>query len=131
MSNFKSSDEEIVKAFKVFIKVMIVNSACNFKKKYYTQKIETISFDEFVDNTVSLSMFDNDTFFIEKNDLNELMKKIGYDGKITKKEKIVLKFLQNGYSKKEISSITGITINSIDLILSRLRKKIRRKKNDR
>ena len=131
MNSIKGIDEEIIKAFKVFMKVMIVNSACDFKRAYYTKKLETIPFDEYVENKVSLSMFDDDAFFIEENDLSNLMKKIGYNGKVTKKEKIVLKFLQSGYSKKEIATITGITINSIDLILSRLRKKIRRNKNDR
>ena len=130
MGELKRDKEEVIKSFKVFIKVMIVNSACNFKKKYYTQKIETVPFDEFTENKVSLSLFDDDIFFVETKSLEDIMRDIGYNKKISKTERKILRFIQMGYTKKEIASKTGVTVGSVNTVLRRLRNKIGGKRND-
>ena len=130
MSEIKRNQEDVIKAFKVFIKVLIFNSACDFKRKYYTEKIETVSFDEFVENKVSLSLFDDDAFFVENYSLDEVMKKIGYKHKITNFERKILTLLQMGYTRNEISRRIGISTKSINMVLVRLRKKLRRDRND-
>ena len=116
--------DEVIKSFKVFIKIMIVNSACNFKRKYYTQKIETVPFDEFVENKVSLSMFDDDIFFVKRKSIEDIMSDIGYSKKISKTERKILRFIQMGYTKKEIANKTGVTVDSVNTVLRRLRNKI-------
>lgn len=124
------SEEDVVRAFKSFIKVMIVNSACDFKRKYYVQNIPTVPFDELVDNKVSLSMFDDDIFFCDEISVDTIMKKIGYTNKISKSERKILNYLLDGYSKKEIAVIMGISLGGVNTVLRRLKNKIKGEKKN-
>lgn len=118
------SEEDVVRAFKSFIKVMIVNSTCDFKRKYYVQNIPTVPFDELVDNKVSLSMFDDDIFFCGLNDVVEnTMDKIGYNQTLSKKESEIFNYLADGYKPSEIAVFMNISKRYVNKIIENFRRK--------
>ena len=66
MNENKYSNEEIVKAFKSFVSKVIENAAIDYARKIKNKKYNEVSFSESFSEVVSLSNYDNDTFFIEK-----------------------------------------------------------------
>ena len=107
--NREYSDEEIVeivKAFKLYIKKIVKHSAIDFWRMSKKNKYKEILYSDLVDEKVSLSVFDDDTFlpFEEKN-LEEVMKILKIDIKLTKREKEYLELVLKDYSDYEIRRI--------------------------
>jgi len=122
------SDEQIektVKAFKTFIKRCITNSAIDYKRKMSKQGIIEIVYSDLIDEKVSLSIFDDDAFFVAKNDVRDAMKNIGYKKELTEKEEKVLSLVLEGLSIKDIAKELRTTDNSVSIVLYKLRRKVK------
>lgn len=120
----KRSEEEVVRAFKSFIKVMIVNNACNFKRRFYAQYIPVVPWDEYVDKEMSLSVLDDDIFFSHIDEKKDVYHKYIKKYKFSEREKQVLKLILDDYTADEIMHILKITDTNYRTILKRMRKKI-------
>ena len=133
--NREYSDEEIVeivKAFKLYIKKIVKHSAIDFWRMSKKNKYKEILYSDLVDEKVSLSVFDDDTFlpFEEKN-LEELMKILKIDIKLTKREKEYLELVLKDYSDYEIRRIMRIKDNHLSSIKSKIKRKIGENNNEK
>lgn len=133
--NREYSDEEIVeivKAFKLYIKKIVKHSAIDFIRMSKRNKYKEILYSDLVDEKVSLSVFDDDTFlpFEEKN-LEEVMKMLKIDIKLTKKEKEYLELVLKDYSDYEIRKIMRIKDNHLSSIKSKIKRKIGENNNEK
>ena len=129
------SDEEIVeivKAFKLYIKKIVKHSAIDFWRMSKKNKYKEILYSDLVDEKVSLSVFDDDTFlpFEEKN-LEEVMKILKIDIKLTKREKEYLELVLKDYSDYEIRRIMRIKDNHLSSIKSKIKRKIGENNNEK
>ena len=59
--------EIVVRAFKVFLKKVVKNSAIDFAKKVKSSRFTEVVYSDLVDEKVSLSMYDEDAFFNIEN----------------------------------------------------------------
>lgn len=124
------SDEEIVKAFKVFIKKVVKNAAIDYARKVKSRKYKEVLFSELVEQKVSLSNYDNGTFFEPKgiaeiisNNSSVKVLKI-----LTEREKKILTYFYiEKMSIKEISIKLHTTENCIKSTKSRCLKKLKKK----
>lgn len=133
--NREYSDEEIVeivKAFKLYIKKIVKHSAIDFVRMSKKNKYKEILYSDLVDEKVSLSVFDDDTFlsFEEKN-LEEVMKILKIDIKLTKREKEYLELVLKDYSDYEIRRIMRIKDNHLSSIKSKIKRKIGENNNEK
>lgn len=133
--NREYSDEEIVeivKAFKLYIKKIVKHSAIDFCRMSKKNKYKEILYSDLVDEKVSLSVFDDDTFlpFEEKN-LEEVMKILKIDIKLTKREKEYLELVLKDYSDYEIRRIMRIKDNHLSSIKSKIKRKIGENNNEK
>lgn len=133
--NGEYSDEEIVeivKAFKLYIKKIVKHSAIDFWRMSKKNKYKEILYSDLVDEKVSLSVFDDDTFlpFEEKN-LEEVMKILKIDIKLTKREKEYLELVLKDYSDYEIRRIMRIKDNHLSSIKSKIKRKIGENNNEK
>lgn len=133
--NREYSDEEIVeivKAFKLYIKKIVKHSAIDFVRMSKKNKYKEILYSDLVDEKVSLSVFDDDTFlpFEEKN-LEEVMKTLKIDIKLTKREKEYLELVLKDYSDYEIRRIMRIKDNHLSSIKSKIKRKIGENNNEK
>lgn len=133
--NREYSDEEIVeivKAFKLYIKKIVKHSAIDFIRMSKKNKYKEILYSDLVDEKVSLSVFDDDTFlsFEEKN-LEEVMKILKIDIKLTKREKEYLELVLKDYSDYEIRRIMRIKDNHLSSIKSKIKRKIGENNNEK
>ena len=133
--NREYSDEEIVeivKAFKLYIKKIVKHSAIDFWRMSKKNKYKEILYSDLVDEKVSLSVFDDDTFlpFEEKN-LEEVMKILKIDIKLTKREKEYLELVLKDYSDYEIRRIMRIKDNHLSSIKSKIKRKIGESNNEK
>lgn len=133
--NREYSDEEIVeivKAFKLYIKKIVKHSAIDFIRISKKNKYKEILYSDLVDEKVSLSVFDDDTFlpFEEKN-LEEVMKILKIDIKLTKREKEYLELVLKDYSDYEIRRIMRIKDNHLSSIKSKIKRKIGENNNEK
>lgn len=126
----KYSDEETVKAFKSFIKKVVKNAAIDYVRKVKSRKYKEVSFSELIDRKVSLSNYDNGTFF-ESRGINEI---IGNNSSLkvlkmlTKREtEILTYFYIEKMSIKEISIKLNTTENCIKSTKSRCLRKLKNK----
>lgn len=105
--------EETVKAFKTYITKVIRHSAIDFARKVKSVKYTEIVYSDLVDDIVSLSLFDEDTFFGSDELVfeNEINKKAFI--RLTKKERKIILLVANGYSDEEIAKSLGITIHNV------------------
>ena len=130
--NREYSDEEIVeivKAFKLYIKKIVKHSAIDFIRISKKNKYKEILYSDLVDEKVSLSVFDDDTFLLfEEDNLNDIMRNLEVDIKLTEREKQYLSLILKDYSNCEIKRIMKITDNNIYNIKLRIRKKIEEKR---
>ena len=133
--NREYSDEEIVeivKSFKLYIKKIVKHSAIDFWRMSKKNKYKEILYSDLVDEKVSLSVFDDDTFlpFEEKN-LEEVMKILKIDIKLTKREKEYLELVLKDYSDYEIRRIMRIKDNHLSSIKSKIKRKIGENNNEK
>lgn len=102
--------EIVVRAFKVFLKKIVKNSAIDFARKVKSSRFTEVVYSDLVDEKVSLSMYDEDAFFdIEQIGYQELEKAVS-DPMISKaiknlklEEKLLLYLTAEDFSAKEIS----------------------------
>ena len=59
----ESEVEYVVRAFKVYVKKVVKHSAIDFARKVDSGAVKEITFTDFVDRNVSLSLYDSDSFF--------------------------------------------------------------------
>ncbi len=124
--------EEVIKAFKVFIKKVVKHSAIDFVRRVKCAKYKEIVYSDLVDYKMSLSNFDDGIFFIEQNaekiennlTNNKLRNAVST---LTRREKEVLRLYSENYSVKEISKIMGITEQAIKNLKARAKRKIIKK----
>ena len=98
--------QEVVRAFKVYITKVIKHSAIDYIRKIKAKKYIEVAFSNAIDSIVSLSSFDEGTFF----DFDEIGK-INFLNKrnekafnsLSEKEKKILLLLIDGYTTKEIA----------------------------
>lgn len=133
--NREYSDEEIVeivKAFKLYIKKIVKHSAIDFVRMSKKNKYKEILYSDLVDEKVSLSVFDDDTFlpFEEKN-LDEVMKELKINIKLTKREKEYLELVIKKYSTKDIQRIMKVKDSNIWNIKSKLKRKVEKNKYEK
>lgn len=133
--NGEYSDEEIVeivKAFKLYIKKIVKHSAIDFVRMSKKNKYKEILYSDLVDEKVSLSVFDDDTFlpFEEKN-LDEVMKELKINIKLTKREKEYLELVLKDYSDYEIRRKMRIKDNHLSSIKSKIKRKIGESNNEK
>ena len=95
-------------------------------------KYKEILYSDLVDEKVSLSLFDDDTFlsFEEKN-LDEIMKNINLDIKLSKREREYLDLVIKKYSNKDIQKIMKVKDSNIWNIKSKLKRKEGKKVEER
>ena len=115
--------EETVKAFKVYLTKVIKHSAID-----YIRKVE-ILYNDIIDSIVSLSEWDNDTFFDfrESDEIkfsNEKNNKIFYT--LTKMEREVLILTSEGLKDEEIALRLNTTINTVRVLRNRARTKFKK-----
>lgn len=131
--NREYSDEEIVeivKAFKLYIKKIVKHSAIDFVRMSKKNKYKEILYSDLVDEKVSLSVFDDDTFLLSKRkSLKEVMENIGMNVKLSNRERKFLTLILNDYSKEEIKKYLNINEDNYFKIKSRIKIKMEKKKN--
>ena len=131
--NREYSDEEIVeivKAFKLYIKKIVKHSAIDFVSMSKKNKYKEILYSDLVDEKVSLSVFDDDTFLPSKRkSLKEVMENIGMNVKLSNRERKFLTLILNDYSKEEIKKYLNINEDNYFKIKSRIKIKMEKKKN--
>lgn len=114
------SDEEIVKAFKVYIKKVVHNAAIDYARIVKNEKYKEVLFTELVDRKVSLSNYGSGTFFIENNlfkeqnlDSNTIYKFRKIISALKEKDQIILRCSFMGKSNLEIAEILNLSEKTI------------------
>lgn len=124
-SNYK---EETVRAFKSYIMQVIQHSAVDFIRKVKSSKYTEIAFTDAIDISVSLSNFDEGTFFGFDN-TNELIftnkKNEKSFNSLTKKERKIFLLLIDGYTPEDIAKKLNINLQNVYSSISLARKKFK------
>ena len=120
MNENKFSNEEVVKAFKSFISKVIENAAIDYAPKIKNKKYNEVSFSESFSEVVSLSNYDNDTFFVEK-----LCKINLIVSNFNEKDKKIFHLMLNGKDNKQISTIMNLSEKTIKNKKNLIRKKLK------
>ena len=114
------------------MKKIVKHSAIDFVRMSKKNKYKEILYSDLVDEKVSLSVFDDDTFlpFEEKN-LDEVMKELKINIKLTKREKEYLELVIKKYSTKDIQRIMKVKDSNIWNIKSKLKRKVEKNKYEK
>lgn len=119
------SDEEIARAFTVYMIKIIKHSAIDYVRKIRRSQNKEISFSEVMNNKVSLSSFvDDGTFYLFESTIEEKFEK-GFR-KLSKTEQRLVKLLKEKSSLIEISKILNIDIESVYSLKSKTKKKFKK-----
>ena len=114
------SDEEIVKAFKTYIKKVVRNAAIDYARIIKSAKYREVLFSELVDRKVSLSNYGSGTFFVDEilfqiqnsdAENSERLKKIL--SSLKEKDKTIFKLLVKKKSNREIAKILNVNEKTI------------------
>lgn len=116
----KYNNEETVKAFKSFVSKVIENAAIDYARKIKSKKYNEVSFSESFSEVVSLSNYDNDTFFVEK-----LCKINLIVSNFNEKDKKIFHLMLNGKDNKQISIIMNLSEKTIKNKKNLIRKKLK------
>lgn len=123
--------ESVVKAFKAYMKKMIIHLSFNYAKKLKKRKYLIVELNENTTKQVSLSINDEDIFFCAENMFSQKLCELTENKKLKKalsllkeREEKILYFYITGYSVEEISEITKLSQTNIRKIKSRAVKKI-------
>lgn len=126
--------EEVVKAFKVFIKKVVKHSAIDYARKLKSNSYRDIVYSDLVDTKMSLSVFDDDIFFHEEKvnykKLENIVHKESHRKAITiltEREKQVLYLCSQGYPDIEIAKEMKTSANCIRVTKSNAKNKVLRK----
>lgn len=121
-------NEETVRAFKSYIMQVIQHSSVDYIRKVKSSKYTEIAFTDAIDNTVSLSSFDEGTFF-DFDSVSEITfsnnKRKKAFSKLTKNERNILIYTAEGLSDKEIAFELGLKTKSIKVIRNKARNKFK------
>ena len=132
--NLDSLSEEEVKAikraFSVFMMKIIKHSAIDYVRKLKARKYTEIAFNDAIEISVSLSKFDEDTFF----DFNK-ENKVEFSNKnneraynsLSNKEKEIFSLFIKGYKIKEIARKMKLSPNNVKASICIARKKFKQK----
>lgn len=120
--------QEVVRAFKVYITKVIKHSAIDYIRKIKAKKYIEVALSDVIDSIVSLSSFDEGTFF----DFDEIGK-INFSNKrnekafnsLSEKEKKILFLLIDGYTTKEIARKLNMTPDNVYSSIYIARKKFK------
>lgn len=116
----KYSDEEIVKAFKVFIKKVVHNAAIDYARKVKSAKFKEVLFSELVEEKVSLSNYGDGTFLFRKLELQ--IENLDFDtseklkniiSTLKEKDQAILELSYTGKSNEEIADILELSEKTI------------------
>ena len=118
--------ENTVRAFKKYITKVINHCAIDYIRKVKSVKFSEILYSDIVDNIVSLSNFDEGTFFESEEIEFTDRKNENAFGILSNKEKQIIILVAQGYSDKEISKKLNITINNVYVSKNLARKKFRK-----
>ena len=118
--------ENTVRAFKLYITKVIKHSAIDYIRRVKSAKYTEMEYSESIDNIVSLSNYDEGTFFESKEIGFTDKKKEKAFGILSKKERKIILLVAEGYSDKEISVKLGITINNVYATKNLARKKFKK-----
>jgi RNA polymerase sigma factor (sigma-70 family) len=126
---------DIKRAFTIFILKVIKHSAIDFvrKEKLYNSRI--VSLNEYVNNEMSLSGFDDDIFYVEKNidyrHLENLMTKKKHQNavsKLSEREKQIIHLLY--IEEREVDEVAKLLNISTKTVLNTKKKALNKLKND-
>lgn len=133
MSKKQYSDEEVVKAFKVFIKKVVHNAAIDYARKVKNGKFREVLFCELDEEEVSLSNYYRDgTFFVERQELE--IDNIGFNATkrikniiltLREKDQVILALSSEGKNNKEIADILGVKEKTISNRMSLIKKYVK------
>lgn len=114
------SNDEIVKAFKVYIKKVVRNAAIDYARIVKSTKYREVLFSELVDRKVSLSNYGDGTFFVDeildqiKNSDDETSEKLrNILSSLKEKDKAIFKLLTKKKSNTEIAEILNVNEKTI------------------
>lgn len=109
------SDEEIVKAFKVFIKKVVRNAAVDYARKVKSAKYREVLFSELVEDKVSLSNYGSGTFFVDIQNLdsNTTSKLRKIISTLKEKDQTILNLTYMKKSNEEIAEILNLSEKTI------------------
>jgi len=122
--------EEVVKAFKSYITKVIKHSAIDYARKIKSNKYTEIVYSDAIDISVSLSEYDEDTFFEFENKDNikfHNSKNERAFNTLNKKEREILLLIADGYSDEQIAKKLNISIENVYSSKYIARKKFKRK----
>ena len=109
-------NEETVRAFKSYIMQIIQHSAVDYIRKVKSSKYTEIAFTDAIDISVSLSNFDEGTFFDFDNTSNfsfsNKKNERAFYG-LTKKERKIFLLLADGYTPEDISKELNIRLDNV------------------
>ena len=132
----ESEVEYVVRAFKVYVKKVVKHSAIDFARKVDSGAVKEITFTDFVDRNVSLSLYDSDSFFafedlkiseireLEDITTNKKLKLAIHN--LTQDEKKILALSIDEYSSKEIANKMNLTEKTIRNKKSIIKSKIKK-----
>ncbi len=133
MNTSKYSDEEIVKAFKVYVTKVIKNAAIDYVRHIKSQKYKEVLFTELTNETL-LSRSDNSVFLYEKSNLinKDLIKELNMFKEILKpKDRTILELTIKKKSNQEIAKTLNLSEKTIRnrkaLMKKRLKERLRRR----
>lgn len=126
---------DIKRAFTIFIMKVIKHSAIDFARKEKLQNSRIVSLNEYVNNEMSLSVFDDDIFYMENDidyrHLEKIMSQKKHQNAISKlseREKQIIYLLY--IEEKEIDEIAKILNISRKTILNTKQNALNKLKND-
>lgn len=126
---------DIKRAFTIFIMKVIKHSAIDFARKEKLQNSRIVPLNEYVNNEMSLSVFDDDIFYMENDidyrHLEKIMSQKKHQNAISKlseREKQIIYLLY--IEEKEIDEIAKILNISRKTILNTKQKALNKLKND-
>lgn len=131
------SEEElkyIKRAFKIYIMKVIKHSAIDYVRKLKARKYSEIAFSDAVEISVSLSNFDEGTFFYENNSDNLIFSNKNNEiafYSLTKKERDILLLIIDGYKIEDIAKKMKTTKTNIYSLIYKSRKKFKKKMEEK
>ena len=133
--------EIVVRAFKVFLKKIVKNSAIDFAKKVKSSRFIEVVYSDLVDEKVSLSVHDEDAFFNIENIEYKKLENVVSDPKLKNaiknlklEEKLLLYLTAEDFSAKEISKEMNLKEQTIwnkrNIIKNKIKKQMEDLKNE-
>lgn len=119
--------EGVVNAFKKYVKQVVIHSAIDYARMVKKNVVKEVSYNDFAVQKMSLSIYDDDIFFSNKEfefeDI-ENPKLFSSIGKLTTLEKNILKLDIKGFSNIEIAKRLNTTEKTVRNLKSRAKRKL-------